>query len=250
MKWIGADRTVLRIPVATVSVLLLGPGTTVTHAAVKTCGECNTPICWIGEDGMKFYAVGVEPTHDNHQALHQASVHANKKKREEVARRMFRMRFIDQEVTGNSIQTLRGIEGRRVKELYAGLGEKYGVSWKGRNYDPADFTLSDKINKAVSAANHALYALTLSVVCSLGYLPQLGFIHSSGRLPFVYDIADIYKPETSLEAAFQTVGIHPDAGIKDVIARLKFHLEEQKVMRRMPEDIERLLTFDASGDEP
>ena len=246
VKWIGADRTVLRIPVATVSVILLGPGTTVTHAAVKTCGDCNTPICWIGADGMKFYAIGVEPTHDNHQALHQASVHASKKKREEVARRMFLMRFSGEEVASTSIQTLRGMEGRRVKAIYAELGSKYGVSWKGRNYDPADFSLSDNINRAVSAANHALYALTLSVVCSLGYLPQLGFIHSGGRLPFVYDIADIYKPETSLEAAFQTIGIHPGADTKDVIARLKFHIEERKVIRRMPVDIERLLAFDAT----
>mgnify|MGYP001208803828 CR=1 FL=1 len=30
VKWIGADRTLLRIPIATVSALMLGPGTTVT----------------------------------------------------------------------------------------------------------------------------------------------------------------------------------------------------------------------------
>jgi CRISP-associated protein Cas1 len=34
-KWIGADGTLCRIPVATVAALLLGPGTTITHAAMK-----------------------------------------------------------------------------------------------------------------------------------------------------------------------------------------------------------------------
>ena len=38
VKLIGADRTVLRVPVATLSTILLGPGTTVTHAAIKAYG--------------------------------------------------------------------------------------------------------------------------------------------------------------------------------------------------------------------
>lgn len=63
------------------------------------------------------------------------------------------------------------------------------------------------INRAVSAANASLYALTTAVGCSLGYLPQLGFIHDAGTLPFVFDVADIYKPETTLVAAFHTLGI-------------------------------------------
>src|SRR3990172_4491936 len=72
VKWIGADRTILRIPIATLSVLMLGPGTTVTHAAIKACSDTNTPICWVGEEGMRFYAFGVTPTHDNARARHQA----------------------------------------------------------------------------------------------------------------------------------------------------------------------------------
>ena len=62
VKWIGADRTVLRVPVATVSSLMLGPGTSVTHAAIKACSECNTPVCWVGEEGTHFYSFGVSPT--------------------------------------------------------------------------------------------------------------------------------------------------------------------------------------------
>ncbi|MGC8733395.1 MAG: hypothetical protein ACP5RC_14215, partial [Halothiobacillaceae bacterium] len=68
VKWIGADMTVLRQPVATLSAILLGPGTTVTHAAIKACADCNTPICWIGEDGMRFYSFGLTPNHDNERA--------------------------------------------------------------------------------------------------------------------------------------------------------------------------------------
>lgn len=245
VKWIGADRTVLRIPVATVSALMLGPGTTVTHAAMKACADCNTPVAWVGEEGMRFYALGVAPTHDNARARHQVAVHAHKARRAEVARRMFVMRFgSDDEVAGQSVNTLMGMEGRRVKALYAEKGAKYGVSWKGRDYNPENWAVSDTINRAVSAANASLYALTTAIVCGIGYLPQIGFIHSAGTLPFVFDIADIYKPETTLEAAFQTVAVKPKADEKDVIANLKRIIEQEKLLYRIPRDVERLLTFD------
>jgi CRISPR-associated protein Cas1 len=241
VKWIGADRTVLRIPVATVSALMLGPGTTVTHAAVKACSDCNTPICWVGEEGMRFYAFGVTPTHDNERARRQAELHASTPKRTEIARRMFRRRFPADVVDSARIQDLRGMEGKRVKALYEDMGRKYGVTWKGRNYNPENWDLADTINRAISAANASLYALCTAIVCSLGYLPQLGFVHSAGTLPFVFDIADLYKAETTLEAAFHTLSANPEANETDVLTLLKQKIEERKLVQRIPKDIEELL---------
>ena len=242
VKWIGADRTVLRIPVATVSVLLLGPGTTITHAAVKACSNSNTPICWIGNEGLHFYACGVASTHDNANARHHAEVHGSTRKRAEIARRMFARRFPEAEIQEKNIDELRGMEGRRVKELYAEMGVRFGVTWKGRNYNPSNWQLADNVNRAVSAANAALYAICTAVVTSMGYLPQLGFIHSSGTLPFVFDIADMYKPETTLPAAFHAISLNADATEKDVLTLLKIKIEECRLMRRIPEDIQTLLT--------
>jgi len=241
VKWIGSDRTGLRIPVATVSALMLGPGTTVTHAAIKACSDSNTPVCWVGEEGMRFYAFGCTPTHDNERARRQAELYANTRKRTEVARRMFLRRFPEATVAENRIQELRGMEGKRVKALYDELGRKYGVTWKGRDYDPTNWNLADNINRAVSAANASLYALCTAIVTSLGYLPQLGFIHAAGTMPFVFDIADIYKPETTLEAAFHTLSINPEADEKEVLKMLKVRIEDQKLLRRIPKDIEELL---------
>jgi len=65
------------------------------------------------------------------------------------------------------------MEGMRVRTLYAQLGQEYGVTWKGRNYDRSNWDVSDGINRALSAANASLYALVAAVVCSLGYLPSL-----------------------------------------------------------------------------
>jgi CRISPR-associated protein Cas1 len=241
VKWIGADRTILRIPVATVSALMLGPGTTVTHAAIKACADSNTPVCWIGENGMRFYSFGTTPTHDNARVRKQAELYASRKKRTEVARKMFAIRFNGIDVSDKSINELRGMEGKRIKSLYAEMGAKFGVTWKGRNYNPNNWELADNINRAISTANASLYALCTAIICSMGYLPQLGFIHTAGTMPFVFDIADIYKPETTLMAAFHTLSLNPEADEKDVLTLLKQRIEEKRLLKIIPKVIEGLM---------
>lgn len=238
VKWIGADYTVLRVPVATLSAILLGPGTTVTHAAMKACADCNTPVCWVGEDAVRFYANGITPTHDNSRARLQSKLHASPSKSAEVACRMFTKRFPDVDVESKTVSELRGMEGHRVRSLYKKMGAKYGVTWKGRNYNPDNWDVSDNINKAVSAANAGLYALTAAIICSMGYLPNLGFIHTSGTWPFIFDVADVYKPITSLPAAFAVVSRNPEARTSEVLAQLKEEIENQKLLQRIPRDLE------------
>lgn len=41
VRWIDCAKNCVRIPVATIACLLLGPGTTVTHEAVKTASAAN-----------------------------------------------------------------------------------------------------------------------------------------------------------------------------------------------------------------
>ncbi len=241
VKWIGADGTILRLPVATVSALMLGPGTTVTHAAMKACAECKTPIFWVGEDGLRFYAAGIGLTHSQEKAILHARLHASRSKRIEIAKRMFRIRFKGANVSGKSLNQLRGLEGARVRRLYHHFGQRYGVTWKGRNYNPNNWDLADGINKAISAGNAALYSLCASAICSMGYLPQLGFIHTRGAIPFVYDIADLYKETTTLEAAFSVIAHSPSAGTDEVIAELKDKIEDCGLLRQMPLDLEEIV---------
>lgn len=240
IKWIGADRLVYRLPVATLSAVLLGPGTTVTHAAIKACADSNTPVCWIGEDGMRFYAFGITPNHGNSMPRKHAAAWADKKKRVEIARRMFILRFPGIDVQTYSVNELRGMEGLRVRARYAELGQKFGVTWKGRNYDKSNWNLADNINRALSAANASFYALCAAVLCSLGYLPSLGFIHEAGTLPFVYDVADLYKEITTFPAAFQAISQNPDDHGELVRTVLKERVEQEKLLQRIPKDLEEL----------
>jgi CRISPR-associated protein Cas1 len=169
-----------------------------------------------------------------------AAIWADKKKRAEVARRMFARRFPDIDVTKCGINELRGMEGLRVRATYAELGREYGVTWKGRDYDKSNWNLADNINRAISAANASLYAVCAAVVCSLGYLPTLGIIHESGTLPFVYDVADLYKEITSFPVAFQAIRQKPDDKGELVRTLLKGRIEQEKLLQKIPKDLEEL----------
>ena len=241
VKFIGADGTVMHLPVATVSTLLLGPGTTVTHAAIAACANSNTPVCWVGSGSLRFYAHGISPTHANENAKLHAELYAHPQRRGAVARRMFLLRCPDMEVSSRTIQQLRGLEGERIRNLYREFGERFGVSWKGRNYDAGNWNLADEINRAVSAANAAFYGMCAAIICSLGFLPQLGFIHATGSLPFVYDIADIYKPVTTLPAAFAAVRQDPGNAEENVLLLLKERIESGRLMEKIPKQILELM---------
>ena len=255
VKWVAADGLICRLPVATISALMLGPGTTITHAAVKACADSNTPVCWTGAEGMSFYAYGLSPNHNNDMARIHASAWADKKQHAQIARMMFRMRFPGTEVDDKSVAELRGMEGIRVRQLYADLGREHGVSWKARNYDTKNWDVSDDINQALSTANASFYALCSAVICSLGYLPSLGFIHDAGTIPFVYDIADLYKHETTQPAAFLAVKEGPRCDRERVRRLLKATIEERRILQRMPKDLAALFgTHEAAphsaGDRP
>jgi CRISPR-associated protein Cas1 len=234
VKWISADGLLCRIPAATVSAILLGPGTTITHAAVKACADSNTPLCWTGVDGMRFYATGITPTHDNQNPKRHAVAWADRKRRTAIGRAMFKGRFPEIEVEKYAVPELRGMEGIRVRTLYAQLGLHYGVTWKSRDYDKSNWKLADNINRAVSAATASLYALCNAVITSMGYLPQLGFIHKGGTLPFVYDIADLYKHETALPAAFQALRQNPLEDGELTRSLLKQLIEDTRLLQCIP----------------
>lgn len=240
LKWIGSDGMIFPIPAAVVSAILLGPGTTVTHDAVKAAEESNLILCWVGENSMRFYACGMSSTSSSDNARKQAEAYVNIQRRESIARKMFLKRFPEIDVSTKSIDELRLLEGRRVKDMYADLGYRHGVTWKGRNYTPGCFHLSDEVNCAISATNHSLYALCLSIICSMGYLPQLGFIHLAGTNSFVFDIADMYKPELTLEASFKAAGIRSGSILETALDNMKEVIEKGGYMKKIPKDINRL----------
>ncbi|BCK14983.1 type I-E CRISPR-associated endonuclease Cas1e [Vibrio cholerae] len=202
VKWIDADANIVPIPVATINTLLLGPGTSVTHDAIKTATAANCSISWVGEDSLLFYAAGFLPTADTRNLKKQMLLAASEESALKVARMMFAKRFPDADLEDKTLKSMMGMEGNRVKALYQQKAEQYGVGWRGRQFTPGKFSLSDLTNQIMTASNAALYGILCSAIHSMGYSPHIGFIHSGSPLPFVYDIADLYKEHLCIDLAF------------------------------------------------
>ena len=202
VKWIDADCNVVPIPVATINTLLLGPGTSVTHEAIKTATSANCSISWVGEDSLLFYAAGFLPTADTRNLKLQMTLATDDASSLKVARAMFAKRFPDADLEGKTLNSMMGMEGNRVRALYQQKAEEYGVGWKGRQFTPGKFQVSDLTNQVITSTNAALYGILCSVVHAMGYSPHIGFIHSGSPLPFVYDLADLYKEKLCVDLAF------------------------------------------------
>jgi len=232
------------VPVAGLSVLMLGPGTNITHAAIRALADNNCLVVWCGEQNVRFYAVGMGGTRSSAALLRQARLASDEQLRLEVVKRMYRIRFREKLPAELSVQQLRGMEGIRVREAYARASRDSGVPWSGRSYDRKDWRSTDPVNRALSAANSCLYGVCHAAILSVGYSPALGFIHTGKQLSFVYDIADLYKVELSIPIAFRA-GAQDVADLeRQVRLTCRDAFKESRLVQRIIPDIRQAL-----GDE-
>ena len=244
------------IPVAKLSTLMLGPGTSITHAAVKTLADNGCSILWTGQDATRFYAQGMGETRKAQRLLHQAQLVSDPAKRQQVVINMYRHRFAETLSPDLTLPQIRGMEGVRVRQAYAEASKKYGVKWNGRKDDRSNWKNADPVNRALSAANALLNGLCHAAIVSGGYSPGLGFIHTGKQLSFVYDIADLYKVEITIPAAFATVAKSQLTVEKRVRERCRQKFKQFKLLQCILPDIDSLLTLptdtttpiEASGD--
>jgi CRISPR-associated protein Cas1 len=191
------------VPCASLALLLLGPGTSITHAAVAALADNGCLVYWVGEGGVRFYSHGQGLTRNAENLLHQARLWADPALRLQVVLRLYRMRFPEPLPEGLSLQQIRGNEGVRVREAYARASRETGVPWQGRAYRRESWNAADPVNRALSASNSCLYGICQAGIQALGLSPALGFIHTGKMLSFVYDIADLYKTMISIPVAFR-----------------------------------------------
>ena len=247
---VSDDRGIVHIPSAIISVLMLGPGTDVSHRAMELIGDSGISVCWIGEHGVRYYAGGRPLTHSSRLILKQAELVTNQRKHAEIVRKMYAMRFPDENVSNLTVQQLRGKEGSRVRKIYRQESKKWGVEWNGREYDPEDFTASDLINQTLSAAHSCLYGLAHAVICAIGCSPALGFVHIGHELSFVYDIADLYKTEITVPIAFEIAANPPTEDISRAVRlRVRDEMAKTRLLEKMVRDIKYILNPEDINDE-
>lgn len=229
------------VPCASLALLLLGPGTRVTHAAVAALADNNCLVAWCGEEGVRLYAFGCGASRSAAALLHQARLVSHPELRLEVARRMHYHRFEERPAPHLTLEQLRGWEGRRVRDAYARASRETGVSWQGRSYNRLDWGSSDPVNRALSAANSCLYGVCHAALLSLGLSPGLGFIHTGKTLSFVYDVADLYKTAVTLPVAFRAAAEGPLQLERRTRLACRDAFRELRLLERLARDLPAVL---------
>ena len=235
------EKGIVHIPSGMISVLLLGPGTEVTHRAMELMGDAGISVCWVGEHGVRYYAGGRSLTHSSRMILRQAELVTNQRSHLDVVRKMYLLRFPNEDVSKLTLQQLRGREGSRIRKVYKASSDKWNVPWNGREYNPNDFSASDRVNQALSAAHACLYGLAHAVICSIGCSPALGFVHVGHDRSFVYDIADLYKAEITIPISFEIAASEQEDISRAVRYRVRDEMVSQHILERMLKDIKYLL---------
>ena len=214
------------IPYQNLSMILLGPGSTVSHDALRLMARHGVLLAAVGEGGVKFYSAPPMGQGRSDVARAHARLWADNKERINVARRMYAFRF-GSITPHRDISVLRGIEGSRMKATYKILADKHRVSWEGRRYDRNNPDLADLPNQAINHAATFVEAGADVAVAAVGALPPLGFIHENSSNAFTLDIADLYRTEFTIPLAFRAA---------------------RKVMESSSLNLERLLRKDAAKE--
>jgi CRISP-associated protein Cas1 len=243
-----------QIPVGGLVCIMLEPGTRVSHASVSLAARVGCLLVWVGEAGVRLYASGQPGGARADKLLYQARVALDEDARLNVVREMYRRRFNEDAPSRRSIDQLRGIEGARVREMYKLIARKYGVTWKSRNYDRKVWDAADIPNRCLSSATACLYGLSEAAILAAGYAPAIGFLHRGKAQSFVYDIADVFKFDTVVPAAFATAakigngrgdGSSPE---RQVRIACRDHFRKTGVLEKIIPSIEEILK--ASGIDP
>jgi CRISPR-associated endonuclease Cas1 len=235
------DKGVVHIPAATLGVLLLGPGTTITHQAMMLLADNGSTAVWVGEHGVRYYAHGRTLANSSRLLVEQAAAVSHRDRRLAVARAMYQLRFPNEDTSKLTMQQLRGKEGARVRRCYREHSRRTGVPWDQREYNPDDFAGSDRINQALSAAHSCLYGVVHAVIVAIGASPGLGFIHTGHERSFVYDIADLYKADISIPIAFDVAASDAEDVAAATRRAVRDAIHGTSLLERCVRDIRELL---------
>ena len=204
------------IPMQGISMVLIGPGTTVSHDALRLLAYARTALAAVGENGVRLYTAPPVIPDRSGLARTQARIWADPDRRIGVARRMYAWR-LGKILPHKNLNVLRGIEGARMKESYRLHAERIGVTWHGRRYDRANPNAADLPNQALNHAASATEGAAAIAVSATATIPQLGFIHEDPGQSFVLDIADLFRDTITIPCAFaaaRQASMSPSEGVE------------------------------------
>ncbi len=232
------------IPFQTLSMILLGPGSTVSHDALRLMARHGTALVAVGEDGVRCYTAPPLMPDTSEIARKQMVAWGDAEGlRITIARKMYAMR-LGEVLPHQGIEALRGIEGTRMKRTYQTLGERYGIQWRRRRYDRNDPMSADIPNQAINHASVAVTSAAVIATMAVGAIPQLGFIHEHSGEAFALDVADLFRDSILLPAAFRSAKAiidNPRLDVERTTRRTTGELlREERVIAKMIDRIKAL----------
>ena len=240
------------IPFQALSMILLGPGSTVSHDAMRLMARHGTGLIAVGEDGVRCYTAPPLNSDTSELARKQMEVWALPEERIEIARKMYALR-LGETFPHEKLDVLRGMEGARMKRTYQILASSFKITWQGRRYDRGNPMNADIPNQAINHASVAVTAAAIIAVTATGTIPQLGFIHEHSSDAFALDIADLFRHTVLLPAAFKSAKMIEEGRGYDVERLTRRNtgemLRSKRVISKMIDSI-KLLFQDVPLEEP
>ena len=232
------------IPFQSLSMILLGPGSTVSHDALRLMARHGAALVAVGEDGVRCYTAPPIMPDTSDVARRQMRAWADQLgSRITIAKKMYALR-LGEVLPQQDLNALRGVEGARMKRTYQLLAQRYCIDWRRRRYDRSDPLWADLPNQAINHASVAVTSAAVVAVTAVGAIPQLGFIHEHSGEAFALDIADLFRDTILLPAAFQSakeVMDDPKLGIERHTRKLTGELmRKERVISKMIERIKTL----------
>ncbi len=237
---------ILQVPHQSVSMILLGPGSSVTHDALRLLARHGTLMAAVGQDGVRCYTAPPLLPDRSDIARRQAELWGNPRRRVSVARHMYALR-LGEILPHRDLDTLRGIEGARVKATYRLMAQRYGIPWNGRHYDRSNPNATDTPNQAINHAATAVQGAAAIAVQAVAAIPQLGFIHEDSGQSFVLDIADLFRDTVTLQIAFTAAKkVDIDSNTVDRLVRREAatQFRKQAVIPAMIDSIKKVIKME------
>lgn len=229
-------RSEIQLPIGSIAVLMLGPGTSITQPAAASLAAAGASVMFTGGGGIHTHATAKPLTTSSRWAEAQARLWASTPNRIIAARALYEARLGGNMTMppGARIATLRGLEGQMMKAEYRQLAIKHKISFR------RDSQAQDPVNTGLNLGNSILYGVASSVCSALSLNPALGIIHQGNVRALFYDLADVYKQGITLPIAFASA--KEEAPAAYVRRAVRAAINQRQVLHHMMALTMRILT--------
>ncbi|KXV02526.1 hypothetical protein AD929_02420 [Gluconobacter potus] len=246
------------IPSKNLSILLLGPGSSITNEAMRILSDDDVVVGFSGTGGTPVFSMPFTTFRKTEVFGEWLAIYNDPERRVFAVKSMFRQRqanlinaartisadlaeptcipelchtFSRSMLKADRVDRLMGIEGGFARQVYQEMARLYGIEWSGRNNSGLRAE-KDAINKLIDDGNYLIYGIVCLVINVYGLVPQIGVCHGrTNGASLVCDIADIFKDSVILPAAceWRSGGGVPGAAYRNMLLQ---RLEEADVRGR------------------